>query len=349
MNTDASGVASFQYGIVRTVSAVVANASPPTRLGAADPESAYSSDGTITIVVSADKVGGPEAGDLIGGLVARTYPVAQNQTLRGDTAADSATFASTYALVGNAFCENPPPTVTCLGEDDPHVAYSRGWHKASDPDALDGRFRFNTGRDSSHGLSFAFDVPEGATGALVYHFARSPQGGTADVYVDGVFRDTLSYQGPNGSTRDPEFGSSAGYDGLAPGAHTFELRNLQGVAYVDGFCLESAFGTAVATSGPGATSSAVQVLGASQSALQSVSVAAGAAAISVAAVSEAGGPFRVVLASPAGAVLATAESAGGVAVIEAAISQTGLYTVQVVNVGTAPLELWTSATPFGTR
>jgi hypothetical protein len=349
MDTDASGAASFHYGIVRTVSAVVANASPPTRLGAADPESAYAADGTITIVVPVDAVGGAQPGDLIGGLVARAYPVAQDQTLRGDTAADSATFAATYALVGNAFCENPPPTVACAGEDDPHAAYSRGWHARSDPDARDGRFRFNTGADASHGVSFALDVPEGATGALVYHFARSPRGGTADVYVDGVFRETIGYGGPNGTTRDPEFGSSARYDGLAPGAHTFELRNVRGVAYVDGFCLESAFGAGMAPSGPGATSSAVSTLGALQTALQSVSVAAGADSISVAAVSEAGGSFRVVLASPAGTVLATAPSADGVAVIEVPIAQAGLFTVQSVNLGTGPLELWTSATPFGTR
>jgi hypothetical protein len=192
-------------------------------------------------------------------------------------------------------------------------------------------------------------VPEGARGALVYHFARSPKGGSADLYLDGVFRETIGYQGAHGTTRDPEFGFSARYDGLLPGAHTFELRNLRGVAYVDGFCLESAFGTAVAASGPGATSSAVQVLGVAQSALQSVSVAAGTTAISVAAVSESGGAFEVALVSPSGDVLATVPSAGGVAVLEAPVSGTGLYAVQTVNFAGAPLEVWTSATPFGAR
>jgi hypothetical protein len=349
MNTDATGAATFEYGIVRTVSAVVANASPPTRLGTADAESRYAADGTITIVVAVDEVGGPEPGDLIGGLVARTYPVAQDQTLRGDTAADAATFAATYGLVGNASCEHPAPTVTCLAEDDARVAYSRGWHEASDPDARDGAFRFNTGRDAAHGLSLAFEVPEGASGALVYHFARSPKGGRADVYVDGAFRETIGYAGPDGTTRNPGFGSSARYDGLGPGAHTFELRNVRGIAYVDGFCLESAFGAGPASSGPGATSSGVQVLGVAQSALQSVGVPSGASAVSVAAVSETGGSFRVVLVSPAGAALAIAESSEGVAALEAPVAQAGVYTVQVVNLGPAPLPLWTSATPFGPR
>ena len=61
------------------------NASPAERFGPADPESNFSSDGTITLVISADKVGGPKAGDVIGALVARSYPVAQDVTLRGDS------------------------------------------------------------------------------------------------------------------------------------------------------------------------------------------------------------------------------------------------------------------------
>lgn len=349
MNTDGAGTPSFQYGIVGNLSAVVANVSPATRLGPAEPESGYTADGTITMVVAADAVGGPAAGDLIGGLVGRAYPVAQDETLRSDTAADSATNAATYTVVGNAFCENPPPTINCSGEDDPHVAYSRGWHQVSDPEASGGRFRYNPGNTSAHGGSFAFDVPQGATGAVVYHFARSRKGGTADVYVDGVLRGTINYRGPSGTTKDPVFGSSARYDGLAPGAHTFELRNLQGVAYVDGFCLESAFGTGVAATGPGATTSAVQALGVAQSALQSVSVVTGATALSVATIAETGGSFRVSLVDPLGTALATAQSVDGVAVIDTTIPRTGLYTVRVSNLGAAPVEVWTSATPFGAR
>jgi hypothetical protein len=89
----------------------VANVSPTERFGAADPESGFSADGTITLVISADKVGAPGPGDLIGAVVARSYPVAQNITLRGDSASDVASLGSTYALVGNASCTpTPPPT-----------------------------------------------------------------------------------------------------------------------------------------------------------------------------------------------------------------------------------------------
>ena len=73
MNVNSDGVATFEYGIAQTLSAVVANASPAERFGPTDPESNFSADGTITLVIAADKVGGPKAGDLIGALVARSY------------------------------------------------------------------------------------------------------------------------------------------------------------------------------------------------------------------------------------------------------------------------------------
>jgi len=109
MNIDSAGAATFEYGIAQTLSLVVANVSPAERLGDADPGSGFNPDGTITLVISADKVGGPQAGDLIGALIARSYPVAQDITLRGDTASDVASLGSTYALVGNASCAPPPP------------------------------------------------------------------------------------------------------------------------------------------------------------------------------------------------------------------------------------------------
>jgi hypothetical protein len=349
MNTDGAGAASFEYGIVRNLSAVVANVLPPTRLGAADAESSFAADGTITMVIAADKVGGSEAGDLIGGLLARTYPVRQNQTLRSDSAADTVPIASAYALVGNAFCQNPPPTIICFEEDDGHIAYSRGWHRVSDADASGGRFRLNMGKEGGQGLSFAFEVPAGARGAVVYHYARSPKGGTADVYIDGFFRQKITYTAASGSLRDPQFGFSARYGNIAPGGHVFELRNLQGAAYVDRFCSESAFTGAMATSGPGATTSSLAVLAAGASSLLAVNVPAGAQALSVVASASGTAPIRLVLIDPSGAVLQQTEATDGLAVIERAVSQPGLYQVRAVNLGLGPQEVWTAATPWGPR
>jgi hypothetical protein len=349
MNTDGAGAASFEYGIAANLTAVVANVMPPVRLGAADAESAFASDGTITMVIPADAVGGPEAGDLIGGLLARTFPVAQDETLRSDSASDTVPTASAYGLVGNAFCQSPPPTVNCFQEDDAHVAYSKGWHAASDPDASGGRFRVNTGKDSQHGLSFVFEVPAGARGAIVYHFARSKKGGTADVFVDGVFRQRISYQSSTGSLHDPQFGFNARYGDIAPGSHVFELRNLQGPAYADRFCLESAFTGAAATSGPGATASSLAALAAGASTLLPVSVPPGMQALSVVASAAGAAPIRLVLVDPVGVVLQQTEAADGLAVIERPLTQPGLYQVRAVNLGAGPQAVWTAATPWGPR
>jgi hypothetical protein len=229
------------------------------------------------------------------------------------------------------------------------VAYSKGWHRASDADASGGRFRLNTGKDSQHGLSFVFDVPAGARGAVVYHFARSKKGGTADVYVDGVFRQRLSYKGSTGALHDPQFGPSARFADLAPGNHVFELRNLQGPAYVDRFCLESAFAGAAAASGPGTTASSLTLLAGGASTVQAVSVPAGALALSVVASGSGAAPVRLVLVDPVGVVVQQIDAADGVAVIERSLTQPGLYQVRAWNLGVGPQEVWTAATPWGPR
>jgi hypothetical protein len=132
-------------------------------------------------------------------------------------------------------------------------------------------------------MSFTFQVSDGATGALVYNYAKSTTGGTADVYIDGVFQNKINYQGNIGSMRDPQFGFNARYTGLKSGTHVFELRNLQGVAYVDQFCLENAFSSAQPTSGPGVTTSSTQTANVAQTPLQNLNIPAGAQAISVVA------------------------------------------------------------------
>jgi hypothetical protein len=347
MNTDDAGSASFEYGVVlNDTTLILVNLLPPIRLGELDPESGFSPDGTIRLVISADKIGNPEAGDLIGGLIGRAYPVAQGETLRSDSASDSVTFASAYALVGNQSCKNPPPTVNCFEENDPAATYANGWHQVNTGNASGGHFRYNTGNDSQHGMRFTFDVSEGANGALVYHYAKSTKGGTADVYIDGVFRESINYRGATGSNRDPQFGFSSRYADLQAGAHTFELRNVQGPAFVDRFCLENAFFSGQASAGPGATTGGTQTINATQAVFQNVQLPVGATAISVVAETNTAVPIQLVLIDPAGAVLQVANSSNGVAVIEVPVAQAGLYVVKVVNVGVGPVQVWTLATPY---
>jgi hypothetical protein len=350
MNTDATGSVSFEYGFAESLSLVVADAVPPVSLGTPD-NSSFSPDGTITFTIATDKIGGPKAGDLLGGLVARTYPFNnQDLTLRSTGAADSASLGLTYKLVGNAFCQNPPPTVTCVDDSDPAINYSNAWHLVIDGNASGGGFHYSTGNNAGSRLSYLFSVSDGATGALVYQYGRSTRGGTADVFIDGAFRETISFLGTSGTNRDPQFGFSSRYSGLGAGAHTFELRNLQGPTFVDGFCLENSFGSSTAAStGPGTTTSALSTIQPALNLFQAVPVPAGAQAITVAAESSDGSPFSLLLLDPLGNVASTVSSVNGTAVIEQSVALAGAYSVKVVNNGLNPVQVWLLATPWGSR
>src|SRR5580765_1038888 len=119
MNTDGSSAVSFEYGTVTTVESVPANTSTPNMIGAADAESTFDqATGIITIVVSADKIGSPKVGDIIGSLVGRTFAGNGNQTLLSSSATDttSSTGAQdpftgkSYRLVGNLACASATPS-----------------------------------------------------------------------------------------------------------------------------------------------------------------------------------------------------------------------------------------------
>jgi hypothetical protein len=216
-------------------------------VGAADSESRFAGDGTITISISNSTVGSPGAGDLLGGLVGRTYTLSGGVTTSGRVAIDVTDApAAPYMLVGNSYCA--PPAVTCLEDDNAHIAYSNGWHKVNDADASAGHFRLKVGAGSA---TLAFSVPAGQFGAVTYNYARSPKGGVANVILDGVLQGTISYQGSTGTTNAPRFGFNARYGGLAPGSHTLQIQVQKGAAYVDSFCLESSASNAQPTSAPG--------------------------------------------------------------------------------------------------
>ncbi|HEY0004243.1 MAG TPA: hypothetical protein VGB17_05490, partial [Pyrinomonadaceae bacterium] len=69
MNTDGTGVPTFEYGTVTTVEAVPANTATPHKYGAADGGSVDQQNGIITIIVSGDKIGDAKAGDVLGGML----------------------------------------------------------------------------------------------------------------------------------------------------------------------------------------------------------------------------------------------------------------------------------------
>ncbi len=249
------------------------------------------------------------------------------------------------------------PAAACYDDDDTHLAYSNGWHLVSGGNASGGHFRLHSGKDATHFARLTVEVPTGQTGTLTLFYAKSTKGGSAQAYIDGApaaTNGTISFNGPNGGLRDPEFKSGGipyqvKYAGLAPGQHTFELRNLTDAVYIDGICLENSSSDSQPTAGPGQTTSTSNSLGAGQQASSSLALPSNAKEVSVLAEVSGGLPIKLVLVDPAGLTLKTADSANGVAVLNAPITQCGLYTIEVVNVSLGTISAWTAATPLVTR
>ncbi|MCA1639583.1 MAG: M36 family metallopeptidase [Acidobacteria bacterium] len=245
-------------------------------------------------------------------------------------------------------CQAPVVTTTTIEDNDQRVAYSGGWHLVNDSNASDGHFRMNNSKDPSHFAKLTFDV-EGQSGAITYHYATSPKGGSAEVYVDGVKKGVIDYRGSQGSMRSPVFGPSVRVEGLASGSHTLELRAIKGTVYVDKFTLESAKSNANPSSGPGQTNTNQNMLGVGQQALSEINIAPGTTELSVVAATSADIPIQLVLIDPSGTALRLADSTNGVAVINQQLTQGGTYVIKVINIGLGPVEVWTAATPLVTR
>jgi hypothetical protein len=335
---------SFEYGTVSlgTIALVLANP-VPNPIGPIAGQ--FSSDGTIRITVPRNLVGGPIAGDLLGGMYGRTFPAASAaRTFRSTTALDS-TPLGTYAAAGNAACA-PRGQTTCLDDDDARIAYSNGWHRQSAASASGGHYALHLGNNPSDGVKVPFQVPSGQTGTFLYFYATSTKGGAAQVYVDGVAKGSVSFAGSQGDTRSPQFGPVWKLAGLAPGAHTFELRSITGAAYVDGFCIASGTSSGQPASGPGTTSSATTTLSSAQQLVGGLALPAGTQAVAIAATAPV--PIRILLLSSAGKILATADNSSGFAVIEAPASA-GAYLLKTVNLSAGPVDVWTAVTPFLAR
>src|SRR5260370_5993088 len=245
MRSDSSGNGACADGTVGVTSLVVTAVGQFTTVGAADAQSHFTPDGTITIVVPNAALGSPRAGDILGGVVGRTYLLAGSAVTSGRVAIDvTDALAPPYVLVGNSYCV--PPVVSCLEDDDPHIAYSNGWHKVNDPDASAGHFRVKVGSGT---VTLSFDVAAGKFGAVTYNYAKSPKGGLANVSLNGVPQGTISYQGSSGTTNAPQFGFSTRYGCVRPGSHPLPIPAQTGPAYVDSFCLESSSSNAPPSSG----------------------------------------------------------------------------------------------------
>lgn len=245
-------------------------------------------------------------------------------------------------------CQPPVVVPSTIEDDDDRIAYSGGWHMVEDTNASDGHFRMNNSRSPQHFANLTFDV-EGDSGSITYHYATSPKGGSADIYLDGVKMDSINYTGSQGSMRSPVFGPSITFEGLGTGQHSLELRAINGAVYLDKFTLVSASSSAQPTSGPGQTSITQATLAIGQELLSQLDVAPGVREISLVAEASNGVPVQIVLVDPAGSVLTLSNSSNEIAVINQPVTQSGIYQVKVVNIGLGTVTVWTAATPLTAR
>jgi PKD repeat protein len=246
---------------------------------------------------------------------------------------------------------SPTPTPICLEDNDERIAYSGGWHLINQATASGGHFRYHTGNNPSHGASLDFTVPQGSSGSVSYSFAKSPKGGQAAIYLDGVFQQTINYGGSVGTTQAPEFKPEykVQYTGLAGGNHKLEIKNMTGVVYVDGFCLESAGSNAQPVSGPGSTTNSSGGAAAGQTSSSNYQPQAGSEEMTVTVESSLGVPFKVVLVDPSGLTLQAVDAISGIATVNAPVNQQGMYVIKVVNVSLGPIQFTTTTTPLVRR
>jgi PKD repeat protein len=265
------------------------------------------------------------------------------------TVKDSSGFASNTATV--AITVNNPPPPPCIEDNDARIAFSNGWHLINYSSASDGHFRYHSGNSPQHFANLDFTVPTGNTGSITYGFAKSPKGGTADIYIDGVFKQTINYSGPAGSTQAPEFKPEyqVQFGNLAAGAHKLEIKNLTGVVYVDRFCLQNSNSTAQPVSGPGNTSNQSSTASAGKTSSSNYQMQSGSQEVSVVAESSLNVPFKLALVNPSGLTLQTVDASNGTAVLNASVTQTGVYVIKVINVSLGPLQFTTTTTPLVKR
>jgi len=252
--------------------------------------------------------------------------------------------APDYGFAGANWGVCQPPTITTIEDDHPSIAYSAGWHTVNTGTASAGHFSFHTGNAQSHYARLTFNVEAGKTGKLTYYYGTSSKGGTAIASLDGT-AGTVNYSGGPGGLKDPAFGPKIEFANLSPGQHVLELTNLSDGVYIDRFVLESSATSGSPTSGPGATSTNSGTINLGQELSNPIVVPAGASSISLVAASNNNLPIKLLLISPTGSILNTADSSGGVATLSVPVGQSGTYVYKVVNLSVGPVQVWTAATP----
>lgn len=214
-----------------------------------------------------------------------------------------------------------------LEDSDSAVEYKGGWGIIEDPAASGGVYHRRMGGKNGTGATpVARLVFSGSS--VTYRFARSSAGGTADVYIDGTLRETISYASAGAS---PTFGHSVRYTGLGQGTHELRIVHRTGAVYVDELRV---CGTADADASTSHSETATSTARAADGPLVSRSVAVGPGDEEVGVVVEgSSAPLTVRLVDGAGNLIASGGallsglSASGVDATPAV----GSYRVEVLN------------------
>jgi hypothetical protein len=300
-------------------------------------------NGALTVSVPLSLLGNPaipaaDANALPAVIEPYAVAIVHEQAVRFTMPADRAPNAG-HVGASWQVCVN---VTTCIEEDDASIGYTSGWHSVSLTGASGGHFRMHSGNSNKHSLTTKLRL--GGLGKVEYNYATSPKGGSAEVFIDGVSRGTVSFAGNSGSTFAPAFGARKTYDNLAAGEHTFELRNLSGVVYVDGFCITGGTPSGTSATALAPTSSSSGTQSPLQEATSSITLPADAQALSVVAESTPSLPLKIVVVDPSGLTLATSDSSSGMAVIDQPLTRGGVYLVKVINLGLGPVSVRSAAT-----
>jgi hypothetical protein len=158
---------------------------------------------------------------------------------------------------------------------------------------------------------------------------------------------TIHYDGSAGSTQAPEFSPdyNVQYGSLGAGPHKLEIKNMNGVVYLDRICLQSSVSNAQPATGPGNTSNQSGSASAGQTSNTNYQPQSGSQEMSVSAESNLNVPFKAVLVDPSGLTLQTADANSGIATISQPVTQGGIYVIKVVNLSLGPLQFTVTTTP----
>ncbi|HYO12156.1 MAG TPA: hypothetical protein VE685_03055, partial [Thermoanaerobaculia bacterium] len=232
--------------------------------------------------------------------------------------------------------------VVVLNDDNNAIEYFGGWHRGSSGNASFGGYRRMMGNNLGGSRAVVSFTGE----AITYAYATSSGGGSATLLVDGVPRQTVSYAGP-GTNGNPQFGAFVTLSGLAPGAHTLEIRSISGAVFVDGFLVQGA-SSSVANAGvfrSGSTQTTSGTAAALQTVVTTISTPSNTVQLSSLLEWTGSNGLSLSLLDSAGTLLVSGGAGQSYSVVNQALAAGGTYTVVVSNASLQPVSYTLTTTP----